>query len=130
MDTSVRPDLAGVRDASFTLAGPPPRPLGLASNTAFWWNLPISLLLPVAAVYVVLVAPWAVGFVAYQLTLPTFFAGPGAGWTAWWSARQGDLGIDPANGMSASLVSLGVAMVLTGAIGLPAMVRRREEGLR
>ncbi len=75
-----------------------------------------------------LVVPWALGFVAYQLTLPTFFAGPGAGWTAWWSARQGDLGIDPANGMSASLVSLGVAMVLTGVIGLPAVVRNRRDG--
>lgn len=77
-----------------------------------------------------LVVPWAVGFIAYQLTLPTFFAGPGAGWTAWWSARQGDLGIDPANGMSASLVSLGVAMVLTGVIGLPVVVReRRDKGV-
>lgn len=78
-----------------------------------------------------LVVSWAAGFVAYQLTLPTFFAGPGAGWTAWWSNRQGDLGIDPANGMSASLVSLGVAMVLTGVIGLPAVVRnRRDKGVR
>lgn len=75
-----------------------------------------------------LVVPWAVGFVAYQLTLPTFFAGPGAGWTAWWSARQGDLGIDPANGMSASLVSLGVAMALTAIVGLPTAVRARREG--
>lgn len=73
-----------------------------------------------------LVLPWAAGFVAYQLTLPTFFTGPGSGWTAWWSARQGDLGIDPANGMSASLVSLGVAMVLTGLVGLPSLVRRRS----
>lgn len=77
-----------------------------------------------------LLAPWAVGFVAYQLTLPTFFAGPGAGWTAWWSARQADLGIDPANGMSASLVSLGVAMVLTGVIGLPAVLRTRRDDAR
>jgi len=78
-----------------------------------------------------LVVPWAAGFVAYQLTLPTFFAGPGAGWTAWWSNRQGDLGIDPANGMSASLVSLGVAIVLTGVIGLPAVVRnQRDKGVR
>src|SRR3712207_5786144 len=29
-----------------------------------------------------LLVPWAAGFVAYQLTLPTFFSGPGAGWTA------------------------------------------------
>lgn len=190
MDLSVKHDSSGVLDVPLTLAEPPPRSLGLASNTAFWWNMGISLLLPVAAVYVVLpdrplgasllalsfdivayelfligsvfvplvgvlivayyllprgawdvsataparpllVVPWAAGFVAYQLTLPTFFAGPGAGWTAWWSARQGDLGIDPADGMSASLASLGVAMVLTGMIGLPGAVRnRRGKGTR
>ncbi len=78
-----------------------------------------------------LMVPWAAGFVAYQLTLPTFFAGPGAWWTAWWSARQADLGIDPANGLSASLVSLGVAMLLTGVVGLPAVVRNwRDRGVR
>lgn len=75
-----------------------------------------------------LLLAWAAGFVAYQLTLPTFFAGPGAGWTAWWSARQGDLGIDPANGLSASLVSLGVAAVLTTVVGLPAVARNRRRG--
>ena len=60
-----------------------------------------------------LLLPWAAGFVAYQLTLPTYFDGVWAGWTAWWTARQQDLGIDPANGWSASLVSLAVATVLT-----------------
>lgn len=86
------------------------------------WNV-----LETAPARPLLVVPWAVGFVAYQLTLPTFFAGPGSWWTAWWSARQGDLGIDPANGMSASLVSLGVAMLLTGVAGLPAAVRGRRD---
>jgi nucleobase:cation symporter-1, NCS1 family len=62
--------------------------------------------------------PWLAGFVAYQLTLPTYFPGPGAGWTAWWSARQADLGIDPANGWSASLVGLAVAVVLTLPVAL------------
>jgi putative hydroxymethylpyrimidine transporter CytX len=66
--------------------------------------------------------PWAAGFVAYQLTLPTYFPGPGAGWTAWWGARQADLGIDPGNGWSASLVGLAVAVVLTLVLVL---VRRR-----
>ena len=66
-----------------------------------------------------LLLPWIAGFIAYQLTLPTFFAGTGAGWTAWWSARQEDLGIDPANGWSASLVSLAVAALLTVAVELP-----------
>ena len=71
-----------------------------------------------------LLLPWAAGFVAYQLTLPTFFAGTGAGWTAWWSARQADLGIDPANGWSASLVSLGGGGRADGRwCCLPAIVR-------
>ncbi len=67
--------------------------------------------------------PWAAGFVAYQLTLPTFFPGPGAGWTAWWGARQADLGIDPANGLSASLIGLAVATALAVPIALA--TRRR-----
>ncbi|MGY1916944.1 purine-cytosine permease family protein [Blastococcus sp. SYSU DS0973] len=57
--------------------------------------------------------PWLAGFAAYQLTLPTYFPGPGSGWTAWWSARQADLGIDAGNGWSASLVGLAVAVALT-----------------
>jgi putative hydroxymethylpyrimidine transporter CytX len=72
-----------------------------------------------------LLLPWAAGFVAYQLTLPTYFAGPGASWTAWWAARQADLGIDPANGWSASLVSLAVAAVLTLLVTAPSWRRTR-----
>ena len=68
---------------------------------------------------------WAAGFVAYQLTLPTYFNGVGAGWTAWWSARQHDLNIDPANGWSASLVSLAVAAVLTAVLAAPGAVAAR-----
>ncbi len=49
-----------------------------------------------------LLLPWAAGFLAYQLTVPTYFDGVGAGWTTWWAARQADLGIDPAHGLSAS----------------------------
>ncbi|WP_104526158.1 purine-cytosine permease family protein [Blastococcus atacamensis] len=72
----------------------------------------------------VFLLPWIAGFLAYQLTLPTFFPGPGSGWTAWWGARQADLGIDPGNGWSASLVGLAVAVVLT----LPvALAGRRSE---
>jgi nucleobase:cation symporter-1, NCS1 family len=74
-----------------------------------------------------LLLPWAAGFVAYQLTLPTYFAGPGAGWTAWWGARQADLGIDPANGWSASLVSLAVAAVLTLVVTAPSALRARAQ---
>ncbi len=73
-----------------------------------------------------LLLPWLAGFVGYQLTLPTYFAGQGAGWTAWWTARQSDLGIDPANGWSASLVSLTVAGVLTALVVLPGAVRARR----
>ena len=70
-----------------------------------------------------LLLPWAAGFAAYQLTLPTFFSGPGAGWTAWWTARQADLGLPATSGLSASLVSLTVATVLTALVTVPAAVR-------
>ncbi|SDY18987.1 putative hydroxymethylpyrimidine transporter CytX [Modestobacter sp. DSM 44400] len=73
-----------------------------------------------------LLLPWLAGFVAYQLTLPTYFGGVGAAWTAWWGARQADLGIDPANGWSASLVSLAVAAVLTALLVLPGALRARR----
>jgi putative hydroxymethylpyrimidine transporter CytX len=73
-----------------------------------------------------LLLPWIAGFVAYQLTLPTYFDGTGAGWTSWWSARQADLGIDPANGWSASLVSLAVAAALTVVVALPTALRGRR----
>lgn len=73
-----------------------------------------------------LLLPWAVGFVAYQLTLPTYFTGFGSAWTTWWTARQADLGISATNGWSASLVSLAVAAGLTGVVGLPAALRHRR----
>ncbi len=71
-----------------------------------------------------LLLPWIAGFVAYQLTLPTLFFATGKGWTQWWTARQEDLGIDPANAWSASLVSLAVAASLTALVSLPRVVRR------
>jgi purine-cytosine permease-like protein len=71
-----------------------------------------------------LLLPWIAGFIAYQLTLPTFFDGPGSAWTSWWSARQADLGIDPANGWSASVVSLVVGAVGTAIVCLPAILRQ------
>ncbi len=73
-----------------------------------------------------LLLPWAAGFVAYQLTLPTYFGGTGAAWTAWWSARQEDLGISATNGLSASLVSLTVAAILTVLVSLPRLIRGRR----
>lgn len=71
-----------------------------------------------------LLLAWAAGFAAYQLTLPTLFFATGQGWTQWWTDRQQDLGINPANGWSASLVSLAVAAVLTGLVSLPRRLRR------
>jgi NCS1 family nucleobase:cation symporter-1 len=73
-----------------------------------------------------LIVAWVAGFIAYQLTLPTYFEGAGAGWTAWWAARQADLGIPADNGWSASLVSLAVAALLTAAVTLPAALRSRH----
>jgi putative hydroxymethylpyrimidine transporter CytX len=73
-----------------------------------------------------LLLPWAAGFVAYQLTVPTVFAETGAGWTAWWTARQADLGLSALSGFSASLVSLGVAAVLTLAVCAPQVMRGRR----
>ena len=73
-----------------------------------------------------LLLPWAAGFVAYQLTLPTYFSGPGAGWTAWWGERQADLGISATNGLSASIVSLTVATVLTALVTVPGAARARS----
>ena len=68
-----------------------------------------------------LLLPWAVGFVAYQLTVPTSFTGSAAGWTSWWAARSADLGVP--SGLSASLVSLTVASLLTVAVALPGALR-------
>jgi putative hydroxymethylpyrimidine transporter CytX len=72
-----------------------------------------------------LLLPWAAGFVAYELTVPTYFDGAGAGWTAWWTARQADLGL-PTTGLSASIVSLTVASLLTLAVVLPGLRRARR----
>ena len=65
-----------------------------------------------------LLLPWAAGFVAYQLTVPTFFLGTAAAWTSWWAARQADLGISATHGLSASL--------LTVAVALPGALRARR----
>ena len=99
-------------------------PLAGVLLVAYWltprgaWNT--SDTAPARPLYLL---PWVAGFIAYQLTLPTYFPGPGSGWTAWWSARQADLGIDPGNGWSASLIGLAVAVALTLPVALAA--RRR-----
>lgn len=67
-----------------------------------------------------MLVPWVAGFVAYQLTAPTFFEGTGAGWTELWTDLQTTLGVP--TGFSASLVALAVSGVLTA---LLVGVRRR-----
>jgi putative hydroxymethylpyrimidine transporter CytX len=61
----------------------------------------------------VMLAPWALGFVTYQLIYP--------GQVGWWAAAWGDLaqaiGFTPQPWMSASLFSFGVAAVVTLLVG-------------
>ncbi|MCA1823676.1 MAG: hypothetical protein LC640_05320, partial [Frankia sp.] len=61
----------------------------------------------------VMVVPWALGFVAYQL----INAGSVSWWSSFWVARQADLGFTPATWMSASLVSFAVAALATLGVG-------------
>lgn len=63
-----------------------------------------------------MVLPWAAGFVAYQLTLPTVLP-KWPGWAAFWADAQDLLGISPTNGFSASIVAFAVAAVLTAVLG-------------
>jgi nucleobase:cation symporter-1, NCS1 family len=66
--------------------------------------------------------PWAAGFVAYQLTLPTALPS-WPGWATFWAHAQDALGISPTNGFSASIVAFAVAAVLAVALG--SLERRR-----
>ena len=93
--------LAGVLVVAYYLV-----PRGLWDTSASAPGRPVYLL------------PWAAGFIAYQLTLPTYFDGTAGAWTTWWSARQADLHISATNGLSASLVSLTVASILTAVVGV------------
>jgi NCS1 family nucleobase:cation symporter-1 len=76
-----------------------------------------------------LLLPWVAGFAAFQIVSPTYFDGPGAGWTTWWSARQADLGVTP-GAFSGSLSALGVAALLTVVVCLPALLRGRRTAAR
>ncbi len=60
----------------------------------------------------VMLAPWAAGFVGYQLTAPTVLSS-WPGWESFWRHGQDLLHVSPTNGFSASLVALAVAAVLT-----------------
>ena len=63
-----------------------------------------------------LLVPWLVGFVAFQLTSPTFVSNFPQ-WQDFWRSAQSALGIPADNGWSAAVVALVVAGVLTGALG-------------
>jgi putative hydroxymethylpyrimidine transporter CytX len=69
--------------------------------------------------------PWAAGFAAYELVAPTQI-GDWPGWASWWAARQGDLGLTVPSWLSASVVSLVVASVLTLAVGRSRVVGVRD----
>jgi NCS1 family nucleobase:cation symporter-1 len=62
-----------------------------------------------------LLIPWAVGFVAYQLINP----GTVSWWADWWSARRDDLGITPPSWLSASLAAFVLAGLLTFVVSRP-----------
>lgn len=61
-----------------------------------------------------MLAPWAAGFVVYQMINPGYIGW----WVHLWSVRiDGGLGFTPHDWMSASILSFLVAAVLTGAVG-------------
>lgn len=61
----------------------------------------------------VMVVPWVLGFVTYQLINP----GLVTAWQRFWVARQDDLGFSPPSWASASVMSFVVAALATLAIG-------------
>jgi NCS1 family nucleobase:cation symporter-1 len=65
--------------------------------------------------------PWALGFISYQLVNP----GTVSWWNEFWTSVARHIGFTPATWMSASLVSFLVATVVTGLLGV-ATVRRRS----
>jgi NCS1 family nucleobase:cation symporter-1 len=68
----------------------------------------------------IMLMPWALGFAAYQLVNPGYVSW----WTSFWDRVQSAIGFQPANWMSASLVSFLVAAVATLIIGRVAAQRR------
>ncbi|MCA1824033.1 MAG: cytosine permease [Frankia sp.] len=68
---------------------------------------------PSARERIVMLVPWALGFIAYQL----INAGSVSWWSSFWLARQADLGFTPATWMSASLVSFAVSGLVALVVG-------------
>jgi NCS1 family nucleobase:cation symporter-1 len=62
-----------------------------------------------------MVLPWALGFIAYQLVNP----GTVSWWARFWVHVQTWLHFTPQTWMSASIVSFVVAAVVTGLVGFP-----------
>jgi putative hydroxymethylpyrimidine transporter CytX len=70
-----------------------------------------------------MLVPWAAGFVTYQLINPGYVSWWASGWTSIGHA----IGFTPATWMSASILSFGVAAVITLLTGtLSRLVRQRE----
>ena len=72
-----------------------------------------------------MLAPWAAGFVTYQLINPGYVSW----WASAWTSFGHDIGFTPASWMSASILSFVVAAVITLLVGGAArlITRRRAE---
>jgi len=69
----------------------------------------------------VMLLPWAAGFVVYQLINPGYVSW----WASAWSSFGHDIGFTPADWMSASILSFGVAGIMTLLVrGLAKLLRR------
>lgn len=69
----------------------------------------------------IMLAPWALGFLAYQLVNPGYVSW----WASFWGHVQSAIGFTPASWMSASLISFAVA-ALTTPVAAVLDGRRRE----
>ncbi len=69
-----------------------------------------------------MLAPWAAGFVTYQLINPGYVSW----WASAWSWVAGRIGFTPASWMSASILSFAVAAAVTGLAGGLARLARRS----
>lgn len=68
-----------------------------------------------------LLLPWLVGFVAYQLVNP----GLVTGWAGWWSELRDAVGLVPPQWLSASVAAAVTALVATLVVATPLALRRR-----
>ena len=80
---------------------------------------------PLAPSRPIMLVPWSLGFVAYQLLNP----GTVPGWSDLWARLQAAIGLIPPNWLSASLTSFAVAAVATLLVG-PRADRGKAGGVR